>query len=114
MIAKSLSQTSSFRVRSTVGQWSNPGAVVSSVNACVCVCVHTCATVLAFNPSVICFLLPPHECRDFSIRSLWKDIQPLAVSLNTSAAAGQEKSVNRTERQKKHTDESYTATESVY
>lgn len=42
---------------------------------CGSLCVCMCISVHAFNPSVICFLLPSHECRDFSIRpwSPWRD-----------------------------------------
>lgn len=49
-------------------------AAVKSWN-CGTLCVCVCMRVHAFNPSVICFLLPSHECRDVSIRpwSLWKD-----------------------------------------
>lgn len=62
--SQSVSQSDKF-IQSEIHSW----AAVKSCNCgTLCVCMW-------FNPSVICVLLPSHECRDFSIkpRSLWKD-----------------------------------------
>lgn len=71
-----LSQSSSFRTRSTVNSWHPPWVCMCILYVCMC---------------LICFLLPSHEYRDFSSRPWpWK-IVLITELLNTSAVGKGEK-----------------------
>lgn len=85
-VSQSVSHSDKF-IQCEIHSWT---AVKSWTCGTLCVCIR----VHAFNPSVICFLLPSHECRDFSTRlkgcGHCGKILLLAASLNASAAAAGE------------------------